>query len=390
MNEFDSSPVPIARLHLGEAELEGVTRVVFSGWLVQGPEVERFESVFANTVNAPHAVAVSSGTTALQLALLALGVRAGDEVVTVSHSFIATANAILAVGATPVFVDVRLETLGMDPSTLDVAITSRTRAVVCVHQIGIPCDLAPILAIAAARGIPVIEDAACALGSEILLNGWKRIGSPHGTVACFSFHPRKVVTTGEGGMLTTRDAALAARLRSLRQHGADPTGAFVRPGFNARMTDLQAAVGLPQLVGLDAILAERRRLASRYTAALSGHPALETLTDLTAARTNWQSYPMFVRESSGLSSADVLDHFAAHGVHARPGITNAHQEPAYASYGNWRCADPSCDRRHCGHLATSEWLRAHTILLPLFQGLREDEQDRVVEACVSLPLRPAH
>src|SRR3982751_3597846 len=176
---------------------------------MQGPEVAAFEREFAAAVGAAHAIAVSSGTAALELSLRALGVGAGDEVVTVSHSFIATANAVLAVGAHPVFVDVERDTLGMNPALVEAALSPRTKAILCVHQLGMPCDLAQL-----------VEDAACALGSEIEWDDrWERIGRPHGVVACFSFHPRKIITTGDGGMITTNDAALDMKFRLLRQHG---------------------------------------------------------------------------------------------------------------------------------------------------------------------------
>ena len=202
--------------------------MILSGWVTQGPEVAAFEREFAEYVGAPHACAVSNCTTALHLALLAVGVGAGDEVITVSHSFIATANAIRYCGATPVFVDIEPGTLNMDPALIEPAITERTKAILCVHQLGMPCDLARIVEIGRRRGIPVIEDAACAIGSEILWNGrWEKIGKPHGDIACFSFHPRKVITTGDGGMLTTANPELrsevppvAAALDERAGHGA--------------------------------------------------------------------------------------------------------------------------------------------------------------------------
>ena len=179
---------------------------ILSGWVTQGPQVAAFEEEFAAYVGAPYACAVSSCTTALHLALHALGVGPGDEVVTVSHSFIATANAVRYCGARPVFVDIDPRTYNIDPGLIEAAITPRTRAILPVHQIGVPCDLAAILDVAERHGLPVVEDAACAIGSEIRIGErWERIGRPHGMVACFSFHPRKVITTGDGGMLTTRD-----------------------------------------------------------------------------------------------------------------------------------------------------------------------------------------
>src|SRR5690606_2541029 len=201
-----------------------------------------------------------SCTAALHLALHALGIGAGDEVITVSHSFIATANVIRYCGATPVFVDIDPRTYNLDPQRLLEAITPRTKAIVPVHQIGLPCDLAAILAIAAEHHLPVVEDSACAAGSEIRWQGnWERIGKPHGAVACFSFHPRKVITTGDGGMLTTNDPELDRQFRLLRQHGMSVPDTqrhaarqvifeeYPLVGFNYRMTDVQGAMGRVQL-----------------------------------------------------------------------------------------------------------------------------------------------
>jgi len=235
--------------------------------VTQGPEVAAFEQEFASAVGAAHACAVSSCTTALHLALLACGVSEGDEVVTVSHSFIATANAIRYCGATPVFVDIEPQTFNLDPQRLEAAIDATTRAILAVHQLGMPSDLERILAIANRHGIPVIEDAACAIGSEIRWQGgWQRIGRPHGSIACFSFHPRKLLSTGDGGMLTTNDAAMDAQFRLLRQHGmsvpdtvrhaASQVIAENYPvlGFNYRLTDIQAAIGREQLKRLPDIV----------------------------------------------------------------------------------------------------------------------------------------
>lgn len=393
--------IPIVRLALGDAEIEAVSRVIRSGWVAQGPEVAAFEREFAAAVGAHFAVAVSNCTVALELSLRVAGVRPGDDVATVSHSFIATANAVVAVGARPIFVDIQPDTYGMDPAALARAITPRTRAILCVHQIGFPCDLPAILAVARPRGLPVIEDAACAIGSEIRIDGaWQRIGRPHGLLACFSFHPRKLVTTGDGGMVTTSDPTLAERLRSLRQHAiSTPNPAhhdshqvalesFSEPAFNFRMTDLQAAVGRPQLARLSAIIAERRALATRYTEALADHTLLAPPTAPPWLRSNWQSYPTTLRPGGRMSQVEIMQFLLDHGVASRR-IGNAHAEPAYATCA-WSCGQEPCDPTahaagRCLCLPVSERARDNTILLPLFHGMSPAEQDYVLHTLRALP-----
>jgi len=391
--------VPITRPDLGEAEAAGVARVLASRWLAQGPEVAAFEKELAAAVGAPHAVAVSHGTVALELALRALDVGPGDDVLTVSHSFIATANVVWAVGARSVFVDVDEATFGLDPARLALALTPRTRAMLVPHQIGFPCDLPVILAFAAQHGLPVIEDAACALGSEIAVRGrWERIGKPHGVLACFSFHPRKVITMGEGGAVTTADEALARRIRSLRQHAISVSSearvgaaavafeSFAEPAFNARLTDLQAAVGRPQLARLDAIVAERRRWAEWFQVALQDHPLLTAVPEPAWARVNWQSFPVRF-DAARVDQAALLAWLLGQGLSCRRGVGNAHQEPAYAVPGRWVCGPEACPHERggkCPALTISETLRDSTILLPLFHGMTEEEGATVLRALEGL------
>lgn len=389
--------VPLVRPELGDAEADAASRVVRSGWITQGPEVSAFESEFAAAVDAAHAIAVANCTVALELALRAVGVRPGDDVVTVSHSFVATANAVIAVGARPVFCDVEEDTFGMDPRSLERAITPETRAVLCVHQVGMPCDLAGVLRVAARHGLPVVEDAACAIGSEIqMLQGgpFERIGRPHGALACFSFHPRKIVTTGDGGMLTTRDPRIAARLRLLRQHAMSVSDTvrhrsdrvvfeeYTEPAYNYRMTDLQAAVGRPQLARLAAIVAERRRLADRYAAALEGDPLFAPPKERPGRRSSWQSYAVALRDGAGLSQVEVMQALMDRGVACRRGIMNAHQEPAYAGKGNWLAEPGAMMPREpngaCSALGVSEKIRDTRVIVPLFHGMTEEEQDHVI------------
>lgn len=394
--------IPVARPHLGEEEVSAAGRVILSGWVTQGPEVVAFEKEFAAFVRAPHACAVSSGTAALHLALRAVGVRPGDEVITVSHSFIATANSIRYCGALPVFVDIEPKMFNIDPHKIEPAINERTKAILCVHQIGMPCDLNAILEIARKRGIRVVEDAACAVGSETLCHGgWERIGKPHSDVACFSFHPRKLLTTGDGGMLTTSDSELDAKFRLWRQHGmsvpdtvrhSSPKVTFEsypEMGFNYRMTDIQAAVGREQLKRLPEAVTRRRQLAARYNELLSDVPGLILPKEPAWARTNWQSY--CVRLPDGTDQRRFMQDMLDEGIATRRGIMCSHLEPAYQEPGTWRCAESSCrPSGNCPNLVESERAQNEGVLLPLFSQMTEEQQSRVAnvlrQAC-ALPAK---
>jgi dTDP-4-amino-4,6-dideoxygalactose transaminase len=389
--------IPVARPFLGQEEVSAASRAILSGWVTQGPEVAAFEREFAAFVDAPHACAVSSGTTALHLALLAVGVRPGDEVITVSHSYIATANCIRYCGAIPVFVDIEPETFNLDPRKIEPAISAHTRAILCVHQIGMPCDLKSILEIAGKHKIPVVEDAACAVGSEILWQGrWAKIGKPHADVACFSFHPRKLLTTGDGGMLTTANSEMDTKFRLWRQHGmsmpdtvrhSSPTVIFEsypELGFNYRLTDIQAAIGREQLKRIPAAVERRRAMAALYGQLLADVPGLILPCEPEWARSNWQSY--CVRLPKNIDQRAVMQDMLDQGTATRRGIMCTHLEPAYEDSATWRCAEIGCQSAgSCPNLAESERAQKESVILPLFSEMTE-EQQRVVasalrEAC---------
>jgi perosamine synthetase len=372
--------IPVAKPLLGEEEADGARRAILSGWVTQGPEVAAFEAEFCAAVGAEHACAVSNCTTALHLALLAVGVGAGDEVITVSHSFIATASSIRYCGAIPVFVDIEPETFNMNAQLIAAAVTPRTKAILCVHQMGMPCDLAAILAVAQEHELPVIEDAACAIGSEIRWNGsWERIGKPRADIACFSFHPRKLVTTGDGGMLTTNNADYDRTFRLLRQHAMNISDVarhsarqvafetYDEVGFNYRMTDIQAAVGRAQLAKLASIIERRRFLAQRYRDRLAGS-GFGLPFEPEWARSNWQSF--CVRLPDALMQVEVMQSLLTGGISTRRGVMCAHVEPAYADRANARWTA----------LPESERAQQRSIILPLYHSMTEQQQDRIVEA----------
>jgi len=388
----DRNPfIPLARPCMGEEEIQATARPIRSGWITQGPEVRAFEEEFAAAVGAAHACAVANCTAALHLALLAVGVRPQTEVVTVSHSFIATANAIRYCGALPVFVDVEPGTFNMDPTLLEAALGSQTTAILLVHQLGMPADLAAILEVARRRSVPVIEDAACAIGSEIRWQGaWERVGRPRGDIACFSFHPRKVLSTGDGGMLTTADPAWDRQFRLWRQHGmslpdsvrhdarAVAFESYDLLGYNYRMTDIQAAVGREQLKRLPELVSRRRALADRYREALAGIAGVALPEEPAWARSNWQSF--CVGLPPGRDQRVAMQAMLDAGVATRRGVMCAHREPAYSA--GWRCgaAAGTCSSRPglCHHLRRSEHAQDHSVLLPLFPQMTEGDQDAVI------------
>jgi dTDP-4-amino-4,6-dideoxygalactose transaminase len=367
--------IPVMRPWLGSEEAAAAAAAVASGWVAQGPRVAEFEKAFARHVGAEHAVAVSSCTAGLHLALVVLGIGPGDEVIVPSFSFIATANAVRYTGAIPMFADVDLDTGNMTGKTIERVLSPATRAVMLVHQGGVPADLDDIHRVCDPLSIPVVEDAACAVGSTCH-------GRPIGAgspLAIFSFHPRKLLTTGEGGMVVTSAAETAARLRRLREHGMSVSAAerhlarqptfetYLETGFNYRMTDVQAAIGLVQLGKLDAMVARRRQLAARYQTALAAVPGLQVVHDPAYGTTNYQSLWVLLPDDFPVDRNELLSRLAQHGVSARRGIMASHLEPAYA-------AQPH------GDLAVTERLSARSLILPLYHDLTAAEQDQVVAA----------
>lgn len=355
----------LAKPVLASPEALAAASAIRSGWIMQGPQVAALEAEFAEYCGAPYATAVSSGTAALHLALLACGVEPGDEVITVSHSFIATANSIRYCGATPVFVDVDADTFNINPELVEKAISAKTKAILCVHQMGMPCDLQALLKIAAKHKLPLVEDAACAAGSEIQLNGqWERIGRPHADFACFSFHPRKLLTTGDGGMVTSKSSDKDRLLKQLRNHGLD-NGAYPVVGFNYRMTDIQAAVGREQLKRLPGLVERRRRLAVVYKNLLSGLNEITVPNEPAWAKSNWQSF--CIRLPSKHIRQHVSNILQSHGIETRPGIMCAHREGAYLDQSKLSQA-----------LKISEESQDFGLILPLQDQMSEDQVARVV------------
>ncbi len=369
--------VPFARPFFKGNEAETVAKVIATGWISQGPQVQAFEAAFAERVGAAAAIATTNCTTALQLALHATGVGPGDEVIVPSLSFIATANSVWMCGARPVFADIDPLTYNLDPAAAERAITPRTRAIMPVHQVGLPADMDPLLELAERHGLAIVEDAACAIGARYK-------GTPVGSIgpiACFSLHPRKVITTGEGGMITVKDPELAERLRRLRQHGMSVSDlarhstervvieSYPEPGFNYRMTDMQAALGLCQLEVLDEVLERRRALAERYNAAISLIPHLTPPYDPPYAMRTWQSYCVRVAPGSPVGRTELMELLLADGIVTRRGVMAIHQEQAYSAL--------RAGLRH------TEDAAADVLMLPLFPDLGFEQQDYVIERLAS-------
>ncbi|MBP9853331.1 MAG: DegT/DnrJ/EryC1/StrS family aminotransferase [Candidatus Omnitrophica bacterium] len=404
--------IPVAKPYLTDDEVKAAQEVILSGWVTQGPKVAEFENAFKQFVGAEYACATSNCTTALHLALKVCGVSPGDVVITVSHSFIATANVVRQCLAEPVFIDIDPNTYNMCPRRLEKFLQEecetqpdglyfknihelsceetplhyieqrqgRISAILAVHQMGMPCNLNQILPLAKKYNLPVVEDAACAIGSEIFFDNrimFEKIGRPHGDVVCFSFHPRKVITTGEGGMITTNNAEYDRKFRLLRHQGMDVSDIarhesktvqfeqYTTTAYNYRMTDIQAAIGLEQLKKLPKIIEQRRKIVEMYRRKLSDVDYFRLIEEPAYCKTNWQSFPIRVLDSSPRSRDEIMQYLMDHDIATRRGIMNIHQEQPYLNK-IWQ-------------LPESEAARDQTIILPVYHTLSEKAVDLIVE-----------
>jgi len=365
--------IRLARPLLGEAEAAAVAEVLQSGRLIQGPRVAEFEARCADVIEVPHAVACSSGTTALHLALLALEADPRTKVVVPGFTFPATANAVLNAGLEPVLVDVDPTTYNFDPDDLRRVLDAIDGPAVFlpVHQFGLPSPLDEVGSLCRDRGVVVVEDAACALGGALTIDGERVEAGAMGDMGCFSFHPRKVITTGEGGLVSTADPVYDERLRLQRNHGLVRTEAgmeFALAGHNFRLTEMQAAIGLVQLGRLAHLMADRRRLADGYDARLADlrERGLELPRVPAGAVPSWQSY--VVRVPEGVDRDALMRGLYEDGIECSVGAHALHTQPAYAALGGFRRPMPGAD--DC---------RRRALCLPVATGITDAELDRVVE-----------
>ncbi|HOA37654.1 MAG TPA: DegT/DnrJ/EryC1/StrS family aminotransferase [Flavihumibacter sp.] len=367
--------IPIAKPYLTADEAKAAHDTILTGWITQGPRVAEFEEKFATYTGARYAVAVSNCTTALHLAMIAAGVKEGDEVICPSMSYIATANSIKYVGATPVFAEIDPANYNMDINDTEKKITAKTKAILIVHQIGMPADIDAFQALADRHELVLIEDAACAAGSAYK---GKKIGS-HSSLVCFSFHPRKVISTGDGGMITTNNEAWYNRMKLLRQHGMSVNDRVrhessklifedhIEIGYNYRMTDIQAAVGIQQLAKLDWIVAERRKIAARYLDAFKDIDCIQLPVEAAGYFSNYQSFSVLLKPNCPVSRNEIMQKLLDLGVASRRGIMTTHRETAY------KTAYANC------HLPVSEAAADNSIILPLYIPMKEEDINTVID-----------
>ena len=363
----------------GEEELEAIRAVLASKWVTQGPVTKRFEDLFATRHQIEHALATTSCTAALHLATMALNLGPGDEVIVPALTWVTSASCAEYVGATVRFVDIDPLTFNINPAALETAVTDRTRAVVAVHLFGKAAPMDEILNVTSPRGIAVIEDAACAVGTTYR----GRLVGGLGDLGCFSFHPRKVITTGEGGMVTTNNAELARKVKSLRNHGAtgpapgvEPTaawamGTFNSLGYNLRLSDIQSAVGVAQMSRLDGLLDERRRLALAYRTQLSSQDRY-LLPEDDEGHT-YQSFVLRMADGSHSARNATMDRLSKHGIHTRPGTHAVHRLGYYREKYGLRAED----------FPFAVLAEDTSITLPIFPGMTDQQQLEVVAALLS-------
>lgn len=362
--------IPLSAPDIGQAEIDAVVSVLRSGRLSLGKKLEEFETAFAAFIDAPNAVAVSSGTAALHLAVRALGIGEGDEVILPSFAFIAVANAVRYERASPVFVDIDPRTLNLDPLCIENAVSPRTKAILVVHTFGVPAAMNEILRIARSRGLFVIEDACEALGAEL---GQKKVGT-FGDVGVYAFYPNKQITTAEGGIVVTQNPEIANRVRSLRNHGRCASADCFRHrelGYNYRLSELHCALGVEQIKRIETILELRENVALSYRARLEKLSSLQLpLADLPGGRISWFVYVVRLAESLVASERDgIVDRLALRGIEVGRYFPPIHLQPAYRDFPVTRTPLP-----------ITEAVSGRTIALPFFNSITNLQIDEVCES----------